>query len=288
MTSSAQEHNDSLMETGYQILKQCQDISIPCILWGGGAIYHILGGKLNYRKMSDLEFFIPKKVDNQIKEILLDKGFYANKYFNSMQNMYKIRRREYFLPNRELTTHEIEELEHGRRGNIENAAYQKVEIFVTGIKMCWTFNFHDLPEAYKETLICPPGFQLALKANAIHPEDFDLKDIEDIASMVNSNCCEKVSRKDTIFTTPILNESLKCTIGTEIFEELSNTKYKFSSTVIRNFSEVLNYSGLNDSGKSKLSQIIEFLKPFEIKDDKGGFISRARKEKPRRVDARHI
>ncbi|MFX0183245.1 MAG: nucleotidyltransferase family protein [Candidatus Hodarchaeota archaeon] len=288
MTSSAQDHNDSLMETGYQILKQCQDSSIPCILWGGGAIYHILGGKLNYRKMSDLEFFIPKKADNQIKQILIDNGFYANRYFNSMQNMYEIRRREYFLPNRELTTHEIEELEHGRRGNIENVEYQKVEIFVTGIKMCWTFRFKDLPEAYDETLICPPGFQLALKANAIHPEDFDLKDIQDIASMVNSDCCEKVTTKDSIFTKPVLNENLSCTIGTEIFEELSNTKHKFPSTVIRNFSEVLNYSGLSESGNSKLSQIIEFLKPFEEKNKKGGFLSRTRKEKPRRVEARHI
>ncbi|MFX0125314.1 MAG: hypothetical protein ACFFAE_16925 [Candidatus Hodarchaeota archaeon] len=288
MVNSAQENNDILMKTGYQILEHCKEESIPCFLWAGGAIYHILGGKLDYREMSDLEFFLPRAVDKQIQQILLDTGFYANKYFNSMQNMYKIRRREFYLPNRELTPHEIEELEHGRRSNIENINFQKVELFVTGIKMCWTFKFKELPESYNETLVCPPGFQLALKANAIHPDDFDLKDIQDIASMVNSDSCTHITIEDTIFSEPKLNENINCSIGTGIFEELSKIKHKFASTVVRNFSEVLNYSGLTESGKSKLSQLIEFLKPLEEMDKKSGFLSRARKEKPRRVDARHI
>ncbi|UCE13096.1 MAG: nucleotidyltransferase family protein [Candidatus Heimdallarchaeota archaeon] len=288
MTSSAQVHNDELMKTGYQILEQCKEESIPCFLWAGGAIYHILGGRLDYRPMSDLEFFLPRKADKQVQQILLNNGFYANKYFNSMQNMYRIRRREFYFPNRELTSHEIEELEHGRRSNIDNVKFQKIELFITGIKMCWTFKFEELPEAYNETLICPPGFQLALKANAIHPEDFDLKDIQDIASMVNSDCCGKVTSEDSIFTEPKLDENLNCSIGTGIFEELSNRKHKFASTVNRNFKEVLNYSGLTESGKSKLSQLIEFLEPFEQLDNKSGILSRARKEKPRRVDARHI
>ena len=62
------------MKTGYQILEQCKEESIPCFLWAGGAIYHILGGRLDYRKMSDLEFFLPRKSDKQIKQILLNKG----------------------------------------------------------------------------------------------------------------------------------------------------------------------------------------------------------------------
>jgi len=276
------------METGYKILQHCKEESIPCMLWGGGAIYHILGGRLDYREMSDLEFFLPKKADNQIKQVLLDDGFYPNKYFNSMQNMYQNRRREFFLPDRELTKHEIEELEHGRRGNIENVEYQKVELFVTGIKMCWTFRFKDLPETYNNTLICPPGFQLALKANAIHPDDFDLKDIQDITSVVNSDGCEQVTTQDSIFTEAELDENLSCSIGTEIFEELSKTKHQFAATMIRNFGETLKYSGISESGKSKLTQLIDFLKPLEEKDEKSRFLSKARKEKPRRVEARHI
>ena len=44
MDVTAKAHNDSLMETGYEILQRCKDKSIPCFLWAGGAIYHMLGG----------------------------------------------------------------------------------------------------------------------------------------------------------------------------------------------------------------------------------------------------
>lgn len=288
MDDSAKSHNDRLMVTGYNILKLCKEDSIPCILWGGGAIYHFLGGKLDYRKMSDLEFFLPKKADHAIQQILKDNGFYGNWPFNNMQNMSRTPRREFYCPNRELTSKEIEEVEHGRKDNVEDVEFQKIELFTVGIRMCWTFNFKSLPDSYQEAVICPPGFQLALKANAVHPDDFDLKDIQDISSVLNSECCERVEEKDSIFREPILNENLRYSIGTEIFEHLAQTKHKFPSTVLRNFSEVQNYSGLSEQGREKLSTLLEFLKPLERKDRKGGFLSKARKEKPQRVDARHI
>ncbi|MHA2224902.1 MAG: nucleotidyltransferase family protein [Candidatus Hodarchaeales archaeon] len=286
MANNAQEHNDSLMKTGLQILKKCKEESLPCMLWGGGAIYFLLGGRLDYRKMSDLEFFLPTEADKQIRQILTDMGFYANKPFNSLQNMYKTRRREFYRPNRELTSHEIEEVEHGRKGNIDDVEFQKVELFVYGIKMCWNFKFDELPDSYKGTLICPSGFQLALKANAIHPDDFDLKDIQDISSVLSSNCCGALATTDTIFKEAVLDENIQYSIGKEIFEHFSKTKYDFPSTLIRNFTEVLNYSGLSEGGKSTLLELIEFLKPCEEKNKSGGFLSKARKEKPVRVDAR--
>ncbi|MHA2088518.1 MAG: hypothetical protein ACW972_09590, partial [Promethearchaeota archaeon] len=79
MDVKAKAYNDSLMDTGYQILQRCKEKSTPCFLWAGGAIYHMLGGKLNYRKMSDLEFFIPSSVDKEFTNILKEMGFYANK-----------------------------------------------------------------------------------------------------------------------------------------------------------------------------------------------------------------
>jgi len=241
MEISAKNHNDELMKVGYQILQECLDENIPCFLWGGGAIYHMLGGKLDYRKMSDLEFFIPKKVDNQMKKILKQMGFYANRPFNMMQNMSKTPRREFYRPDRELTEIEVEEIEHGRKGNIQDVEFQKVEIFVVGIKMCWTFKFKELPSSYTNTLICPPGFQLALKANAIHSDDLDLKDIQDISSVVSSSCCGEVTTRDTIFTEPHLDENIRYSVGTEIFKHLSKRKFEFPSTIIRNFTECLNY-----------------------------------------------
>ncbi|MHA2294521.1 MAG: hypothetical protein ACXAEU_09140 [Candidatus Hodarchaeales archaeon] len=288
MEESAQAHNDKLMKTAYQILEQCKEESIPIMLWGGGAIYHIIGGELNYRKMSDLEFFYPKKVDKQINIILGDMGFYANRPFNNMQNMSRTPRREFYRPDRELTIKEIEDVEHGRKANVEDVEFEKVELFVTGIRMCWTFKFDDLPNSFNETLICPPGFQLALKANAIHQDDFDLKDIQDIACVLNSNCCEKVSSKDTIFTDAFLDKDTRCIIGTEIFEYLSNAKQDFSKTVLRNLNEVLKYSGLNESGKNKLLKLIDFIRPLEEKDKNSSFMSKIRKEKPVRVESRYI
>ena len=108
MDNSMKAHNDSLMNCGYEILQQCDEKSIPCFLWGGGAIYHLLGGRLDYRIMSDLEFFIPKKADKDVQNILTTMGFYPNKPFNMMQNMSRTPRREYYRPNRELSQSEIE------------------------------------------------------------------------------------------------------------------------------------------------------------------------------------
>ncbi|MFW9997269.1 MAG: hypothetical protein ACFFD4_34820 [Candidatus Odinarchaeota archaeon] len=270
-------------------MQRCIEESIsPVFLWGGGAIYHIIGGTLNYRKMSDLEFFIPKETDTQFKRLLKDIGFYGNRPFNNMQNMSRTPRREFYLPDRELTAHEIEEVVHGRKANVDNVEFEKVEVFVTGIRMCWTFKFSDLPESYLDSLVCPPGFQLALKANAIHPDDFDLKDIQDISSVLNSKCCTEVASKDTIFTEAALNKDLSCSIGTEIFQKMSSIKQDFSDTILRNFGEVLKYSGLTEEGKSKLLKLLDFIKPINEKDKQGGFFSKVRKEKPVRVDARHI
>jgi hypothetical protein len=280
-------HNDSLMNCGYEILQQCEEKSIPCFLWGGGAIYHLLGGRLDYRIMSDLEFFIPKKVDKDIHEILIKMGFYANKPFNMMQNMSRTPRREYYRPNRELSFSEIEDLEHGRKDNIEDVEYQKIEIFVDGIRMCWTFKFKELPRSYSNTLICPPGFQIALKANAIHPDDFDLKDIQDISSILNAN--GHIGSKDTIFEDPKLDPNLEFSIGTEIFQVLAKSKLKFPSTVLRNFQETLKYDGpicCNEDGKAKLKKLMDYIRPIESK--KSGFLSKVRMERPERVDARHI
>jgi len=164
--------------------------------------------------------------------------------------------------------------------------FQKIELFVDGIKMCWTFNFNELPSDYKKTLISPPGFQLALKANPIHSDDFDLKDIQDISSVVSSSCCGEITNEDTIFKKPFLDENIRYSIGTKIFELLSKKKHEFPSTVIRNFSECLKYPKLSEDGKTTLMQLINFLKPLEEKDLSAGMIIKARKEKPRRVDAR--
>ncbi|MFX0013925.1 MAG: hypothetical protein ACFFB2_12930 [Promethearchaeota archaeon] len=287
MDNSNKVHNDTLMRSGYKILQSCKDESIPCFLWGGGAIYHLIGGRLDYRKMSDLEFFIPKKADKPIKTILKQNGFYPNRPFNMMQNMSRTPRREYYKPNRELSSSEIEELEHGRMNNIEEADFQKVEVFVDGIRMCWTFKFDELPSSYSETLICPPGLQIALKANAIHPDDFDLKDIQDISSIFNSNC--HVEIEDSIFDTPELDPAVEFSIGIKIFELLAKTKLEFPSTILRNFRETLNYSGdvcCNVEGKSKLAKLIDCIKPME--DKKPSFLSKVKMEKPERVDARHI
>ncbi|MFW9905514.1 MAG: hypothetical protein ACFFFH_14325 [Candidatus Thorarchaeota archaeon] len=286
MDNSAKIHNDELMKLGYQLLEQCANEGIPCFLWGGGAIYHMLGGRLNYRKMSDLEFFLPKKSDHIVQAFLEDLGFIPYTTFNNMQNMSHTPRREFYRPNRELTDLETEEVEHGRKSNINDAKFQKVELFVDGIKMCWTFNFKDLPSNYKESLISPPGFQLALKANAIHSDDFDLKDVQDISSVVSSSCCGKVAEEDTIFKEPRLDENISYSVGTRIFRLLSQKKHEFPSTIIKNFSECLKYPKLAENGRETLLKLIEFLKPLEKKDLNAGMITKARKEKPRRVDAR--
>jgi hypothetical protein len=288
MDNTAKSYNDSLMKVGYEILQECKDESIPCFLWGGGAIYHLLGGKLDYRQMSDLEFFLPKSKDKEVRRILKDMGFYPNKPFNNMQSMSRTPRREYYRPNRELTTTEIEDVEHGRKSNVEDVEFQKVELFVDGIRMCWTFKFKELPSNYDGTLICPPGFQLALKANAIHPDDFDLKDIQDISSVVSSNCCGRVTENDSTFKEAQLDENLEYSVGTNIFEHLSKLKYDFPTVVTRNFTEVLDYSGLSEGGKSTLNELIDFLKPWEKKNKSGGFLAKARKEKPVRVDPRDL
>jgi hypothetical protein len=283
MDNAAKAHNDSLMETGYQILQRCKDKSIPCFLWAGGAIYHMLGGKLDYRKMSDLEFFIPSRVDTEFKDILKEMGFYANKPFNNIQNMSRTPRREFYRPNREINSNEIEELEHGRKGNIEDVEFEKVKIFVNGIKICWTFKFKELPKSYKDTLICPPGFQIALKANAIHPDDFDLKDIQDISSVVSSACCGEISTTDSIFTEPHLNKEIRYSIGTEIFKVLSKLKFDFPTTIIRNLSECLTYSGLTETGRANLLQLIDFVRPFKKQK---GLMSKVKMQRPQRVDPR--
>lgn len=286
MNISAKEHNDKLMEVGYEILQRCKEDSIPCFLWGGGAIYHMLGGRLDYRIMSDLEFFIPNKVDKSIKALLRELGFYANRPFNTMQNMSRTPRREFYRPNRELTQQEIEEVEHGRKSNIKDVEFQKVEVFVDGIRMCWTFKFNELPDGYTDALISPPGFQIALKANAIHPDDFDLKDIQDISSILNANGI--IAETDTIFTEPKLIPNIEFSIGTNVFKYLSNIKLKFPSTVQRNFNEVLNYNGpicCTDDGKERLTRILNFLEPLK---GSSGFLKKMRKERPERVDARHI
>ena len=286
MDNTAKAHNDELMKVGYQLLELCVNKGVSCFLWGGGAIYHMLGGRLDYRKMSDLEFFLPKKSDHLVQAFLEELGFIPYTTFNNMQNMSRTPRREFYRPNRELTDLEIEEVEHGRKKNIEDVKFQKIELFVDGIKMCWTFDFKDLPSDYKKSLVSPPGFQLALKANAIHSDDFDLKDVQDISSVVSSSCCGEVTTEDTIFKEPRLDENIRYSIGTQIFSRLSQRKHEFPSTIIKNFSECLKYPKLTENGKETLLQLIEFLKPLEKKDLSAGMITKARKEKPRRVDAR--
>jgi len=286
MNESNKTHNDTLMKTGYQILEDCKENNIACLLWGGGAINHIVGGRLDYRKMSDLEFFLPKKADKPLHKILTELGFLANRPFNTMQNMSRTPRREFYKPDRKLSSTEIEHVEHGRKSNIKDVKFQKVELFVDGIRMCWTFKFKELPTSYREALICPPGFQLALKANAIHPDDFDLKDIQDISSIMNAN--GRIRETDSIFKEPQLDPNIEFSIGTEIFKRFSNLKLKFTSTILRNFNEVLNYDGAiccNENGKEKLAQIVEFLEPLK---GASGLITKMRKERPERVDARHI
>ena len=152
--------------------------------------------------------------------------------------------------------------------------------------MCWTFKFDELPDGYTDALISPPGFQIALKANAIHSDDFDLKDIQDISSILDAN--GKIAETDTIFTEPNPIPNIEFSIGTEIFEHLSKLKLKFPSTIQRNFTEVLNYDGpicCSEDGKERLSQLLSILEPLK---GSSGFIKKMRKERPERVDARHI
>ena len=206
MENDTQTHNDKLMKRGYEILHRCKEESITCILWGGGAIYHMLGGKLDYRKMSDVEFLIPKKADKQLQQLLEEMGFIPYTMFNNMQNMYSMPRREFYLPNRELSKAETEKLKQGRRKNIKDVEFQKIELFIDGIRMCWSFKLKKLPKSYAASFICPPGFQLALKANPMHPDDFDLKDIQDISHVLNNPNCN-IEMWDTIFEEPYLDES---------------------------------------------------------------------------------
>lgn len=282
---SVQAHNDALMDAGYQFLKQCQENSIPCFLWGGGAICHFLGGKMGYRKMSDLEFFLPTKSDKPAQTFLEEMGFLPYKSFNNIQNQYDPKRREFYRPNRELSESEIELVHYGRKSNIENVKFQKIELFVNGIRLCWTFKLKDLPSNYFESLICPPGFQLALKAHAIHPDDFDLKDIQDISRVLNSTYCE-VGSTDTIFTEVEPGQPTQYVIGKDVFEKVAAKKFNFAATVIRNLSEVMLHADLSEDGKAKLLQLLDFLKPLDEKDKSLGFLSKAKKEKPVRVDAR--
>ncbi len=284
MNNSMKTQNDALMKTGYEILQECKENGINCFIWGGGAVYHLLGGKLDYRVMSDIEFLLPKSHDNKLQSILEEIGFIPYSTFNNMQNMYALPRREFYKPNRELTEAEISDVKHGRKKDLKDVEFQKVELFIDGIRMCWSFKIDELPKNYKDSLICPAGFQLALKGNPIHPDDFDLKDIQDIANILgNSNC--NINQTDTIFTEASLLENMNYNIGREIFLNLSKSKYQFSTTVLRNFIEVLNYSGLTENGKNKLNDLIEFLTPIKEKEDNSRFAS-LRKERPCRVDSR--
>lgn len=287
MESDAQAHNDKLMKRGYEILCRCKEESIACFLWGGGAIYHMLGGKLDYRKMSDLEFLLPKKADNRLQQLLEEMGFIPYTMFNNMQNMYSMPRREFYLPSRELSKAEIEDIKQGRRKNIKDVEFQKIELFIDGIRMCWSFKLKELPKSYTTSLICPPGFQLALKANPMHPDDFDLKDIQDISNVLNNPNCN-IEMWDTIFEEPYLEKNIEFSIGTHIFERLSNSKFHFPLILIRNFTEAFNYPILSKIGKPKLLELINFLNPFKEKDTRSGFLSKllVRKEKPVRVDIR--
>jgi hypothetical protein len=282
---SAQTHNDALMDVGYQFLKQCQENSIPCFLWGGGAIYHFLAGKMNYRKMSDLEFLLPKASDKPAQKLLEEMGFLPYKTFNNMQNQYDPKRREFYRPDRELSDTETEHVFSGRRSSIEDVKFQKIELFVNGIRLCWTFKLKDIPSNYFESLICPPGFQVGLKAHAIHPDDFDLKDIQDLSRVLNSPL-SKVGSTDTIFNAVEQGKLDSFIIGKDVYEKVAETKFNFAGTVIRNLSEVLLHADLNESGKGKILELIDFLKPLEESDNSLGFLSKAKREKPVRVDAR--
>ena len=284
MANAAKEHNDSLMNMGYKVLERCKDRNLPCLIWGGGAIYHMLDGALDYRKMSDIEFLVPKSGDKKLQSILKGFGFIPYSTFNNMQNMYSTPRREFYRPDRELTDKEVEDVKHGRKKDIENVNFQKVEIFVDGIRMCWKFKFAELPKHYKQSLICPPGFQIALKLNPIHEDDFDLKDVQDISSIMNMPNVE-ISEIDTIYRDPQLKAEEHCCIGIEIFSQLSKTKDQYTTTALKNLNQVLKYSGLSDDGKEKVKQLIAYLEPLKAKD-KGGLISKMRREKPVRVDAR--
>ena len=50
---------------------------MPCFIWGGGAIYHMLNGNLDYRKMSDIEFMLPNmdNLDEQPKFTIISHYF---------------------------------------------------------------------------------------------------------------------------------------------------------------------------------------------------------------------
>ncbi|MHA1975824.1 MAG: hypothetical protein ACW98I_02855 [Candidatus Hodarchaeales archaeon] len=284
MEESVQTHNDELMASAYEILRQCKENSLPCFVWGGGGIYHLINGKLDYRKMSDIEFMLPKSADKKLQKILEDLGFIPYSTFNNVQNMYSMPRREFYLPDRELTDSEIENLQRGRRRSIENVKFQKVELFIDGIRMCWKFNIGELPKIYADSVICPPGFQIALKLNPIHPDDFDLKDIQDITQVLNQTHT-KIVELDSIFTEPQLSNDLDCCIGTKVFERFARTKDQFITTVHRNLLKVLEYPELNEQGRLKAQKLIDFISPL-LEKDKGGFLSKMRREKPVRVDAR--
>ena len=284
MNDDIKSHNDALMKVGYQILHKCKDENVNCMIWGGGAIYHLLEGQLDYRKMSDIEFLLPKKGDKQVQSMLQELDFIPYTSFNNMQNMYSMPRREYYRPNRELTVTEIDSLKGGRKKDIKDVKFQKIELFIDGIRMCWSFKMKDLPKDYVDSFICPPGFQIALKSNPVHPDDFDLKDIQDIANILNGSRCT-LAEKDTIFTEPGLSENMEYCIGSEIFEKLSKTKNKFPGVVIRNLSEVLKYDGLTEEGKLKINTLIDLLTPIKEKDESSRLAS-LRKERPVRVDSR--
>ena len=284
MEESAKQHNDELMKNGYEILERCIEEDFPCFIWGGGAIYHYLNGNLNYRKMSDIEFLLPKSADSKMQNILEQMDFIPYSTFNNIQNMYPMPRREFYLPDRKLTDLEIEDIKHGRKSNIKNVNLKKIELFVDGIRMCWKFTLKELPKSYADSRICPPGFQVALKINAVHPDDFDLKDAQDISQIFNKPTL-KINSLDTIISEPKIDESLECCIGTKTFERISRTKDQFATVAFRNLSNVLEVTELTDAGKSKIEELMAFLETLK-KNDHAGFFAHLRREKPVRVDAR--
>jgi hypothetical protein len=120
--------------------------------------------------------------------------------------------------------------------------------------------------------------------NPIHPDDFDLKDIQDISKVLNQSN-SKVAEMDTIYKNPQLNEGVECCIGTKMFERLSRSKDLFATTAHRNLNSVLEHNELTEAGRQKAEKIVSFLTPL-LEKDKGGFFSKMRREKPVRVDTR--
>ncbi|WP_455143050.1 hypothetical protein [Candidatus Hodarchaeum mangrovi] len=284
MEESAKQHNDELMKAGYEILERCIEANFPCFIWGGGAIYHYLNGNLDYRKMSDIEFLLPKSADTKMQNILEQMDFIPYSTFNNIQNMYPMPRREFYLPDRKLTIQEIEDIKHGRKNDLKSVKFKKVELFVDGIRMCWKFTLKELPKSYADSRICPPGFQVALKVNPIHPDDFDFKDVQDISRIFNKPAL-KINKLDTIIPEPKIDDTLECCLGTKTFERISKAKDQFATVAFRNLNSVLESSELTDIGKSKVEELLTVLEVLK-KNDKGGFLSGLRREKPVRVDAR--